>query len=386
MYLRNCRIVPELSGMAAFNLADVIISDGLIEEVLPAGAENTPPDAIDCGGKTLLPGLIDLHNHILMYDMNSATTDPQHTCMSALVQGAAESKMFLEYGYTTIRDLGSSYNAAIHVRDLIEKGVFIGPRIITSGNIIAAHDSRKIQGNYNLLADGCDEIRKAVRFTLAIGADIIKIYNCSPVFDKKRPCAPLYTPEELETLVETARFKGTYVAAHCHDTLSINMSLDAGIYTIEHASRADDRSLEKLAKGGQYLVPTVAPYLTLQKVNVFDKTMLNDLLEATTYGITKAQKGGLKIGFGSDMQVTKWHDRIGFEFKARKEYFGFDNKELLKEATVYNAEILGMEDSIGQVKKGLRADLIVVDGSPDEDIAVMYKKPDMVFMGGVKVV
>ena len=388
LYLSNCRLIPQLSHQWNEGLADVVIEDHFIKEIRAAGKSEIPPNAIDCAGHTLMPGLLDIHNHLAMYDMRQSV-DLQTDVMQAFLQASVCAKCFLDYGFTTIRDLGSSFMVSIGVRNAIRQKVIEGPRVITSGCIIAPHDMRKIQNrDYNYLADGVYEVQKAARDVVAHGADLVKIYNSSfPVGDA--PCFPLYSQEELDMMVRSAAERETYVSAHAHEQRAIDMCLRAGVHTIEHASCISDDALEELTREKSYIVPTIAPYIPMiasladKKSIIKDEAKLYDMLNHIRNAMRKAVKGGLKLGFGSDIEADTWEERPGLEFKARSELIGLAPIEILLQATVYNAEIIGMGDKLGQVRPGFEADLILLEGKPDQDISQMYvQKPILVILGG----
>lgn len=296
LYLANCRLVPQLSGMWKEGLADVIVEGHTIKEIRAAGKDCVPEDAIDCKGNTLMPGLLDIHNHLAMYDMRQSV-DLKTDVMKAFLQASACAKCFLDYGFTTVRDLGSSFMVSIGVRDAIQLKLVEGPRVITAGCIVGPHDTRKIQDqDYNYLADGIYEMQRAARDVIAHGADLVKIYNSSfPVGNA--PCFPLYSQEELDMVVRTAAERETYVAAHAHEQRAIDMCLRAGVYTIEHASCISEYALEELTKQKSFIVPTIAPYFpmiaSLNSKNsvIKNKGKLYNMLEHIRNAMISAVKG-----------------------------------------------------------------------------------------------
>lgn len=392
--LKNCRLIPELSAGCALPLADVEVEGGKIARICPAG-QGAGETGIDCQGKTLLPGLVDAHAHLIIAFDKNASVDIVSDTYRAFTQAALSAREFLRYGVTTLRELGGPHRVGYAVRDAIADGLFVGPRIQSSGCIIGATDYRKlVNRDMNTLADGPDECRKAARDEIAHGADVIKIYNSSYPFSAEKPCTELYTMEELRTFVEVAESKGTYVSAHCHCTKSIRMSLEAGVRTIEHATVLDDACLELVAKTGAWLVPTLTPLVAMHDMvqkgeprtgfdrHIFDADAFLRMYEGMAAGLSRAYQARLPMAYGVDMEVSDFPALFGVEFAARKELMGCTDLDLLLQATVEGARLMGLSQVTGQVREGLAADLILVDGHPDRDISLLAKGPELVLMGG----
>lgn len=393
--LKNCRIVRELTEGFDDERADVAINDKYIVDIKSPGYISSLDydDVFDLEGKTLIPGLFDLHTHLYSFIFNSY--ELQCMSMGEILFGAYEfAKEYLRWGYTTIRDCGSTHNCAVAVRDAIKKGYIEGPRIISSGLIITPTET----GNDTFKdlyyeADGPNEIRKACRTELKKNNDFIKLMVTGAFMNKDGdPGKQIVTFEEMNAAVEIAKLKGTYVCGHCHGTEAIKEAIRAGIRTIEHGVFIDDEGIKLIKeKEDCFMVPTGA--ITLYCLDNANSEVSPELIEKTRYYAEKerscvynAYKSGLVLGFGSDLDLTAFKAQSGYEFIARKNFYGFKDLDILMQATKYSAEIAMLDDLLGTLKVGKYADLIVIDGKPDEDINVMKKPVVHIFKEGKKII
>lgn len=387
--IRNCQLIPALSGGGAPPKADLVIDGGKIADVLPAGG-GTCADAeiIEAEGMFALPGLIDLHTHLCMMSQDYAAAlleepyDAAFTCYSY-------AKEYLKQGYTTVRDMGTNDYGAIGARNGINSGVAPGPRIIASGRIITPTETgNKCFAKMYHEADGADGLAKAARQELQMGADFIKLMGTGAFYnDGGIPGATIVTEKELQSVVETASMHRTYVAMHAHGTHSIALGIRCGVRTIEHASLIDDATIELASKSKDtFLVLTTSvdklPYDEPEQIpsHMWDK--INTLTAKSHAQLKKCYKAGLKLGWGTDIDLGNIRKRVGYEFEARTEMLGFAPLELLKQATVYSAEIAGINNVTGSIEKGKCADIILVQGDPRQDIGVMKKLPKLVMARG----
>jgi len=389
MVLKNCRLIPELANGVDFDLADIVIEGGIIREILPANAADENVNVIDCEGKTVIPGLLDLHVHLVC---DREPNDVWHA-FDLYHKVAPELANFLDYGVTTVRDCGSTMSLACRLREGAELGFFESPRILSSGHIISPEAMRnKAEGGIHRIANGSLEMMQAGRKEIADGADFIKIYatqSMSQVRGQDPKC--IMTPEEIQELVAVAEQNNTYVAAHAHSTDAINTCIRCGVRSIEHATYMDDESIRLLLEMPDvYVVLTHAcgePYHGDDGYN--DPAFFKEW--NTQYAIEskkrcraqehKAYMAGVKIGVGTDLLP---HEAVKYpyELQIRKESCGMSDLDILLQATKISAEIAMINDQVGEVKPGLRADLLVVDGKPDADISVLYQKPSMVIQNG----
>lgn len=389
MILNHCRLIPALSGGIAADFGSVEIKDGKIVKVSaePVSGEAARGDIFDCGGKTLLPGLIDLHTHITM--LGGVGEDCDGEPMKLVGEAIAQAQKALPYGFTTLRDCGSIDNVAIYARNIINKGIAPGPRILANGETLTSSIAWKPgRGTPGVrVTDGAEEYRRNVRREAVLGADFIKIYASGSAYDPNGvPKHPIMTRDEIRTAVETAEMNGLYVASHCHADKAIRDCIECGVKTIEHATYISDETIALLQKTQDcYLVPTFAAVYVSQtepSEREFWLARLTPMRDATAKQIEKAYRAGAKMGFGTDSAPGSVQYQKGVEFQMRKDYCHMENMDILLQATKYNAEIAGIDHMVGEIKEGLIADLILVEGNPAEDISVMYGKPDYVWQAG----
>lgn len=379
--IQNCRLVKELTEGYDSEFADVVVDGKYIVDILPpGGASADGSHVIDAGGKTLIPGLFEMHAHLYGFIFNPYELQ----CMSEgkIIFGAVDFiKEYVNQGFTTIRDCGSSYNCVASIRDAIDAGIIDGPRLVSCGLIITPTETGNDTFNdLYLEADGPEEMAKACRIELQKGNDFIKLMVSGAFMNEGAdPGAQITEPEEIRAAVKAAARKNTYVCAHCHATSAIRDAILNGVRTVEHGTFIDDECIELLKNSEDtFLVPTGAVGLYCLDESNYD--ISQELLEKSrevagieTANINKAYNAGLKLGFGSDIDLEALRKHPGYEFIARKEYYDFRDIDILKQATKNSAEIMGFGEVLGTVKKGKYADLVLVDGKPDEDIYVMTK-------------
>lgn len=389
MILNHCRLLPELSGGIAAARGSVEVCGGKIVKVSaePVSCDGTQDDIFDCCGKTLLPGLIDMHTHITL--LGGVGEDCAGEPMKLLAGAVSQAQKALAYGFTTIRDCGSIGNAAIYARDMIQKGIAPGPRIIATGETLTSSFAWKPGHRVSgiRVSDGAEDYRRNVRRESVLGADFIKIYASGSAYDPSGvPKHPIMTRDEIRAAVETAEMSGIYTAAHCHADSAIRDCIECGVKTIEHATYLSDETLALLQKTENcYLVPTFAAMYVSQTdpaEREFWLARLTPMRKACAGQIEKAYRAGEKLGFGTDSAPGSVQYEKGIEFQMRKEDCHMENVDILLQATKYNAEIAGIDHLIGEIRQGLLADLILVDGNPAEDLSVMYHKPEYVFQAG----
>ena len=386
MFLNHCRLYAAFTGGFASEDGCVEIKDGKIASVSSARPD-TDSDCFDCAGKTLLPGLIDLHTHITMLGNVgvSSAGDP----MQLVVEAAEQAKRYLHYGFTTIRDCGSIGRSANYVKKLIAKDVIAGPDILACGNVLMPGiiDRADPLGGINNYCDGAEAYRKGVRSEVAKRSDFIKIYASGSAFMPTGvPTHPIMTFDEIRTAVETAQANGLYVAAHCHADSAILDCIHAGVRTIEHATYITPKTTDVLlSTPDAFLVPTFAAmYVSQTEPNerAFWLERLTPMLESCAQTIEYAYRAGATIGFGTDSAPLSKQYEHGVEFRYRKEYCHMENLDIILQATKINARIAGLSDTVGEIKPGLKGDLILVDGNPAEDLSAMYVPPARVWKNG----
>ncbi len=364
----------------------VVVADGVIQAVnprsVPAGAE-----VIALGDRTLLPGLLDMHTHINgdWFTGNDWVTIPVYeTAADWGIRGVVFAERTLMAGFTTIRDLGALPGFPdVALMRAIDRGFVPGPDVWPAGHFISITGGHCditgfAPGIHELgpkagIADGVDEVIKAVRYQAKHGVRVIKVCATAGVFSFSNNApvgAQQYSLAELEAIVAEATRHGLRVAAHAHGTDGINAAVRAGVASIEHGSILSEASIELMKERGTYLVPNLyinglelppdTPAATVAK-NEYLKPLVDRSLEM-------AYEAGVKMALGSDSGVYP-HGDNGREFAALVAK-GIPAAYALQMGTIFAADLLGVEDR-GRVAAGLRADLIAVPGNPLRDIAVM---------------
>jgi imidazolonepropionase-like amidohydrolase len=382
------------SGGAPASPAVVVIRGERVEAV---GADAPlPPNArvLDLGPATLLPGLIDLHTHLTSTGVHWEEELLKTTPGEAALHGAHNALVTLLAGFTTCRDMGPTWPYTdIDLRKAIDQGVVPGPRILAAGNYVSptggAGDARQFSIYVDVpivrnLADGPDEIRKAVRTNLKQGADFIKILGTGAVLSRGAPPGgQQYTEEEMHVAVEEARRWGKHVAAHVHGTDGIKAAIRAGVHTIDHGSMMDDEAVELLRLHGAYFVPTLYTSESISgssTVPQAEKERSRQIKQIKDRSFQMVLKAGLPIGFATDSAVVP-HGENAREFAYRVR-LGESTAAAIVSATKTAAEIIGWSDRVGTVEPGKFADLIAVAGDPLRDITEL-ERVTWVMKGGV---
>lgn len=390
-YLYHCRLLGTLSGGISSEDGAVLLKDGRILEVSEKSTPEDYPDAeiIDCKNNTLLPGLIDAHTHLT--GLRNFSVEQLKDPMQFFYKTMLFAQKYLDYGFTTIRDCGSFLRVASKVRDAFAAGLGEGPRILSGGLILMPTEDKEDDPLYSMYvhADGADAWLKAARKELAEQADFVKVMASGSAFDRHGvPKQAITLKEELHMAAEAARRKQSYVAAHAHADGAIAMCVEEQTRTIEHASFISKETTKLLQNTPDvWLIPTVSAFYqnpdTTPEEYKYLIQKLKDMLEISAECLRyTCEMVPDTIGFGTDSCPGMDQYEMGIEFVYRNEILGIDPLEILKQATVNSAAAIGLKDEIGEIKPGLAADLILVNGRPDADIHDICKKPAAVWRNG----
>jgi imidazolonepropionase-like amidohydrolase len=359
---------------------------------IPAGAE-----VIDLSKYTGLPGLIDVHTHMTMYTdetpgqpmLKQITSNPPAVEVFLARKGAMRT---LEAGVTTVRDLSADQYMDIAMRDLINTGEMIGPRMFVSGYGLYATQTptrRDMAIPGGVPADGVPQVLKAVREQVAAGADLIKMY-ASTGTDDDVTGFETYTYEEIKAAVDMAHKFGKKIAVHSYGPDGARDAVRAGADSVEHATDMDDATIQEMVKRGTFYVPTIDHnryYIENgEKIGYAPghKERLQAFIPRNVETARRAFKAGVKIAMGSDAIYTMFGQNtreLGWFVKA-----GMTPEQALQAATGNAAALLGKEKELGAVAPGYFADLVAVDGDPLVDINVALNNVKWVMKAGDVVV
>jgi imidazolonepropionase-like amidohydrolase len=383
--IRPGRVLDVRTGDLRSNQAIVIEGEKIVQvqpasEVKAAAGDTT----IDLPDATLLPGLIDMHTH-LTFDLNSLGYQGLgiSTAREAL-HGARNAKRTLEAGFTTVRNLGAFDYSDIALRDAINDGDVIGPRIVASGpalGITGGHcDENLLPPAFHFqgagVADGIEAVQHKVREVIKYGADVIKICATGGVLSKgDDPNASQYTLEEMKAIVADAHRLGRRVAAHAHGAEGVRWASEAGVDSIEHGHFMDDAAIATMKKNGTYLVPTLFLTEYMQQhmkdsgVPDFSKQKMREVAAAAPVNVKKAFDAGVKVAFGTDAAVYP-HGLNAGEFHVYVK-LGMTPLAAIQTATINASDLLGAKFNVGKLEPGKFADIIAVDGDPTKDVTIL---------------
>jgi imidazolonepropionase-like amidohydrolase len=367
----------------------------IIEKNKITGIENgfttaqSGDEIIDLKSKTVLPGLIDMHVHIENETSKDAATKRMSMTAADIAFEAQKNGLTtLMAGFTTVRDLGGT-GVNIALRNAINKGIVVGPRIFTSGKTIATTGGHGDPTNGwrpdvtfpenfdDGVVDSRDEARRAVRQRYKDGVDWIKITATGGVLSiAKNGKAPQFQSDELDGIISTANDYGFKVAAHAHGAEGMKRALKAGVTTIEHGTFMDDEAIALFKEKGAYLVPTIiAGKSTADSAKIpgyYHPFVTAKALETGQYiqaTFAKAYKAGVKIAFGTDAGVYK-HGLNAKEFQYMTEA-GMPTMEAIKSATIVAADVLDIKKDLGSIEVNKTADIIATESNPLVDVKTL---------------
>lgn len=372
---------PNRVALRAARLLDVergqLINDAVVlienDRIKAVGSKLTlPPDTkvIELGDQTILPGLIDAHTHITYHfdETGHFGLTEDRTTDITLKYAAENARRTVEAGFTTIRNLGAGERVDLRLRDAVNRGEFVGPRMIVSGEPLLSDDI----SDASTSAERISRIREFVRARVTEGVNVIKIFE--GVDERGNP---LFSREEIRAAVEEAGRAGLKVAVHAHEAAAIKAAVEGGCASIEHGTYLDDEAIRLMIQHHTALVPTLyLPTHYLEHRNQFafgDSTwdFFEKLRSRNLENLRRAKKAGVWVVNGSDA-VAGLHGQNAREMEWLVKA-GLTPLEAIRAATIDAAKLLGMENQIGAIKEGMFADIIAAPGDPLHDVTILER-------------
>lgn len=349
--------------------ATVVISRNRIAGILEPGSTNWPRDArvIDVAGKTVMPGLIDMHTHLTYVDP-PVSTEEGESIADPTLRAVQRLRYFIESGITSVRDVASEGEVTFRLKEWVRRNDVVGPRVFAAGQLVTAPGGHGAESGPDLdvggsitQVTGADAWRNAIRLLFKRGADVIKI-------------ASHFSRDEVKAAVEEAHALGLKVTCDC-ETFYIQWAVEAGVDMIEHPLPRTDETIRLMAERKVESIPTVFVYTILFDANgggYFGSTSrrfnFNDSLNLDV--MRRMHRAGVKLGVGTDL-VVDWYRQLPTPYIHELKYFtaiGYSPAEALVAATKTNAELLDMDDKLGTLQAGKLADVLVVNGRPDQSL------------------
>ena len=375
--------------------ADVLVEGNKIKQVSTKKIDAAGATVIDGGGRTLTPGFIAAHEHLIgQVPFNQLTNDTRYMAYAA----TKTTRTYLMKGFTTVRDVAAN---SYSLKKAIDQGIIVGPRVYPSGPMISqtsGHADHRLDTDDNALyggtwdamvrwgdmvvVDGVPEVLKAVRESLRRGASQIKIAVGGGTGSRSDPLDVVeFRPEEIRAAVDAAADWGTYVLAHVYNSEGIRRAIDNGVKSIEHANLIDEATLRYMMEKDVWLSPQVIVYTFIPYGYTEDQANKHRQAYAGIDNMfTIAKKIGFtKIAFGSDIVTDpETLERINDEFEYRTKWFS--NVEVLRQATSTSAQLLALSGprnpypgKLGVIEDGAYADVLLINGNPLEDISILTK-------------
>jgi imidazolonepropionase-like amidohydrolase len=368
----------------------LIIEDKKIKSIEKGFIDISQSDyLVDLRGKTVMPGLMDMHVHFGQEYLSKADRPSKTEKETSAILAAKHALITLKSGFTTVRQVGDSGMIAISLRDLINTNQVIGPRIFTSGKSIATtgghadHTNGKDKDSYDYpspedgVINGPYDAFTAVRQRYKDGADGIKLTVTGGVLSvAKSGDNPQFTTEEINAVVTAAKDYGMWVAVHAHGAEGMKRAVIAGVNSVEHGTFMTQEVMQLMKKNNTYYVPTISAgefVAEKSKIDNYFPEIVRPKAAAVGPQIadtfSKAYKAGVKIAFGTDAGVqphgTNWKE---FVYMVQS---GMPEIEAIQSATIMTAKLLGIESQVGSINIGKTADIIAINGNPLKDISKM---------------
>ena len=379
----------------ALGPSTIIVTDGHITAVEPGATAPTGATVVDERGRTVMPGLIDVHVHLTFKSGEPWYTSltPKYSNAYAATVGLTNALTMARAGFTTVRDLGGDATASLAMRDAIREGAFPGPRVLVAGpalSMIGGHGDDAVGLSPELaeainargqigVCTGADECSRAVRKIAALGVDVIKFHATGGVLDPgAMGLEQHFSDAEMKAIVDTAHSLHLKAAAHAHGARGILAAVRAGVNSIEHGTFIDDEGVKAMKARGTYYSATLMALSGLQMYigkgiytpNSEAKGRL--ALAVWGQGLNKAYRGGVKIALGTDAAVFP-HARANEEVGLMVTKGGMTPRDALIAATKGGADLLDLAGETGTLDVGKSADLIAVDGDPLTDPAAVTR-------------
>jgi imidazolonepropionase-like amidohydrolase len=363
---------------------ELVVEGDKIREVSAKPIKLAEADVVDCGGRTLMPGLIDSHVHVTLSEV--VIRNLESVPLTLMTARAAElMRGMLDRGFTSVRDTGG---ADWGLKEATDKWLLAGPRLFIAGRAIGptgGHSDGRRRTDFGTrchccnamsfsmgVADGASEVRRAVREEMRQGCDQVKIMMSGGVASPYDPLDSLqFSVGEVEAAVEEATAFGRYVCAHAYTPQAITRAAHAGVRTIEHGNLIDDASAKLMAEKGMFLVANLVTYYEMKK-RASEYGMNSDMLAKNDMVIEGALKSleickrhGIPLAYGTDL-LGQLQVAQSEEFILRAQVLS--PAEIIRSATIVGAQVVRMEGKLGCLKPGAFADLLVIDGNPLKDL------------------
>ena len=386
--LKNLNLIDGIGGPVVNN-AVVVVEGTKIKAVGKEGEVEYPADyeVLDLGGKTVLPGMVEAHVHIGMNGEPAMETIMlKETLPMTTIKAAVYAQRDLMAGFTTIRTMGDKGFLDVALKRAIDAGIIDGPRMRVSGQILSitgGHGDIALPPEvtftgWSAIVDSPDEARKAARYQLKMGADIVKMCATGGVMSEgDEPGSPQLNEDEMRAAIYEAHKVGKKAAAHAQGTKGIKDAVKAGIDSIEHGIFLDDEVVEMMREKGVYLVATLSAPYNIKKYGVeagipdYAVRKTEQVIDAHGASFMKAYRAGVKIAVGTDAGTPfNRHGENAQELEMMVQA-GVKPMDAILAATKWGADLLGMSNIIGTIEAGKEADIIAVEGNPLENISLL---------------